>query len=167
MRTHNHDKRAVLRKKTSELQDTNSELINSELINSELWNINVKLWELIIATNLQFWEKNIIISGHKLRIAKYNSEKYFKELSVYIPQYWTPNHKIEIKVQGFFIRHIIKYTGYNQKWNVKWNLRFWEKKSFTQNWYNTGVPKLAPGASPTLHLLHVSFSNTYFRSWSC
>ncbi len=23
-----------------------------------------------------------------------------------------------IKVQGFFIRHIIYYTGYNQKWNV-------------------------------------------------
>ncbi len=22
------------------------------------------------------------------------------------------------KVQGFFIRHIINYTGYNQKWNV-------------------------------------------------
>ncbi len=22
--------------------------------------------------------------------------------------------------QGFFIRHIINYTGYNQKWNVKW-----------------------------------------------
>ncbi len=23
-----------------------------------------------------------------------------------------------IKVQGFFICHIINYTGYNQKWNV-------------------------------------------------
>ncbi len=23
-----------------------------------------------------------------------------------------------LKVQGFFIRHIINYTGYNQKWNV-------------------------------------------------
>ncbi len=23
-----------------------------------------------------------------------------------------------IKVQGLFIRHIINYTGYNQKWNV-------------------------------------------------
>ncbi len=25
----------------------------------------------------------------------------------------------DFKVQGFFIRHILNYTGYNQKWNVK------------------------------------------------
>ncbi len=26
--------------------------------------------------------------------------------------------KVKVKVQGFFICHIINYTGYNQKWNV-------------------------------------------------
>ncbi len=25
---------------------------------------------------------------------------------------------LKVKVQGFFIRHILNYTGYNQKWNV-------------------------------------------------
>ncbi len=31
------------------------------------------------------------------------------------------------KVQGFFICHIINYTGYNQKWNVKFSIisHFW------------------------------------------
>ncbi len=29
------------------------------------------------------------------------------------------NTENDIKVQCFFIRHILNYTGYNQKWNVK------------------------------------------------
>ncbi len=42
-----------------------------------------------------------------------------RSVEIFVLCFFETDESIIIKVQGFFICHIINYTGYNQKWNVK------------------------------------------------
>ncbi len=67
------------------------------LIHKQVW---VQFCEYFWLTNQQIWFIRVICS--------------------LIGQQWLSLRTGKVfKVQGFFICHIINYTGYNQKWNVK------------------------------------------------
>ncbi len=69
------------------------------------------------------WERNKENNNYKIHKTKINSDGTKRSKFSLIKSLSSPNtlHFISgkvLKVQGLFIRHILNYTGYNQKWNV-------------------------------------------------
>ncbi len=75
------------------------------------------------------------------------------------------NIRCWFKVQGFFICHMINYTGYNQKWNVvnvgststTWRWDYWNCLADILHLY--GQPKVVCNMCPYRHLHVYEFSD--------